>query len=89
MLAELESQPSMLEGRADYKIVKSIESRITILVEEDLKKLEVELDLDELAISAAGLSKEQIKKALEDYTPETLTQENILAAFEKVRSEGK
>lgn len=88
LLAELERQESMFEGRADYKLVKYIDSIVTMLTEEGKKALVSELDLDELAIRANGLSREQIKMAISDYTPETLTQENILEAFEKVRELG-
>ncbi len=87
LLTELEKQPSMFEGRADYGLLKIIDSRLTILISEGDKKSEGEFDLDELAFRAIGLSKDQIKKALEDLTPDVLTQQNIIEAFEKVRSE--
>ncbi|GEM_PF-6943882 len=87
LLTELEKQPSMYEGRASSEMIEMIEARVKILVLDEIKKLEAELDLDELAIKAQGLSKAQIKTALEDLTPDVLTQQNIIEAFEKVRRE--
>ena len=53
--------------------------------DDQIKQLAGELDYSALAIAAKGLKPLQIKKALEELTPETLTQENIIAAFEQVR----
>ena len=88
LLAELQKEPSMYEGRANPEIALKIQSKVTILVAEETKSLAADLDFDELAIAAASLDyNSQIRKALEELTPRVLTQGNILAAFEKVRKQ--
>ncbi|OGI08080.1 MAG: hypothetical protein A3F80_02055 [Candidatus Melainabacteria bacterium RIFCSPLOWO2_12_FULL_35_11] len=88
MLDELKKHPSLLRFHVDPEIKRQIETTISILVEHlKLKKIEGVLDTKQLAISAKqnGLDKGQITSTITNGTPETLTQENIIAAFEQVR----
>lgn len=88
LLAKLKTKVSRIKMRENTELVERLRSKITSLVRVDqVKCLQGDLDYSSLAIAASGLQPLQIKKALEDYTPETLTQENILAAFERIKNE--
>ncbi|MBI2995759.1 MAG: hypothetical protein HYY52_03530 [Candidatus Melainabacteria bacterium] len=50
-----------------------------------LKSSNSTFDYIELVQKSDGLSDEEIFNAIKDHTPEILTQENIIAAFEQVR----
>lgn len=86
LLDGLQKEPSMYDVSVNNELVTSIKSRIHILVADKIKKLNREPDYQILGMAAAGLSEPEIKNALENHTPEILTQENILAAFNKVKN---
>ena len=87
MLDKLKTQKSRLDSLADFELMRKLKSRIDTLVEDKKKRLDSEPDYYSMALAVKDLTPKQIRNALEKYTPDTLTQENILAAFEKVRSE--
>ena len=91
ILDELKRHPSLERYHVDPVVKLKIETIINALVQLNLKEIGEQLDIRQLAIAAkkAGLNENQITDALNRLTPKILTQENILAAFEKVRSEGK
>lgn len=89
LLCELKKHPSLIRLYADPQAVIDIEGIIKSLVKgSKTKKLSGPINHQELAIQAKGLNYEQMHHAIMDLTPDTLTQENIIAAFEKVRREG-
>lgn len=66
--------------------VKLIEGSVSTFVEVlQIKKLNTSLNYIELALGADGLDNRKIGLAIKDHTPEILTQENIIAAFERIR----
>ncbi len=86
MLNRLQRETSRVKLRENTELVERLQNKISSLVETDqIKQLGGELDYSSLAVAAKGLKPLQIKKALEELTPDILTQENIIAAFEQVR----
>jgi len=85
LLESLQRQTDRFFVSVDPEILERVQGRIRTLVDDGEKTLNEALDYPELAIAAKGLSPKQIKTAIEDLTPEALTQQNILSAFEQVR----
>ncbi|MBI2996117.1 MAG: hypothetical protein HYY52_05360 [Candidatus Melainabacteria bacterium] len=89
MLNPLKMEMSRSKLRENTELIESLRGRITYLVDLDqVKKINGELNYSSLALAAKDLSPRQIKDAIEKHAPEVLTQENIIAAFEKVKGEG-
>lgn len=67
---------------SDEKLFICLQDKIDALLHRDTKHLKSVLNFNELIKACSGLTLEQIKLALEEFTPEEITQENIITAFE-------
>lgn len=88
LLDTLKKQTDRFFASADPELIEDIKSLVHVLSKNGSKKKSGgEFNFYELALAATGLNYKQIKTAIEDLTPEVLTQQNILDAFEKVKQQ--